>query len=353
MFKINMKYFVFACITALIYAHILFAQNEEMVSNLEGLWKFSIGDDMNWAKMSFDDRGWDEIRVPSAWENEGYHGYDGYAWYRKKVYIPREYQNRALGIKLGRVDDVDEVFINEKMIGKTGNFPPDYNSAYSVYRDYVIPNTVIRYNDWNLIAIRVFDSEQLGGMLDSGFYIYAKQNIIFPMMSLESTWKFNTGDNKEWKDENFDDSKWKEILVPANWEHQGYPDYDGYAWYRKKFVPFSDLEGKKLVLMVGKIDDYDEVYLNGVKIGSTGKIDNPTAKLDANVYKYFRGYYLPDGLLKFNKENVIAVRVYDGWRYGGIYSGPVGFTTQQKYIQFWRDEKKNQKSFLEKFFFGE
>jgi len=334
-------------------SHILFAQSKELVSDLTGDWKFSIGDDMKWMQMNYDDKDWDAIWVPSAWEYQGYHGYDGYAWYRKKVYIPGKYISKQLLLKLGRIDDVDEVYFNGKLVGRTGSFPPNYVSAYSVYRDYNVPNTIVRYNDWNLIAVRVFDSEQVGGMLDGEFSLYAMNNILFPMMSLESEWKFKTGDNSEWKNPRFDDSKWGNIMVPGKWENLGYPNYDGYAWYRKKFVPFNSLKGSKLVLMLGKIDDYDEVFINGVKIGGTGKIDRGSIGNNDKTYSQFRGYFVPDGLLKFNDENVIAVRVFDGWRDGGIYEGPVGFTTQQRYIQFWRQEKKNNKSFIEKFFFGD
>ena len=31
---------------------------------------------------NFDDSEWEKINVPSSWENQGFHGYDGYAWYR-------------------------------------------------------------------------------------------------------------------------------------------------------------------------------------------------------------------------------------------------------------------------------
>lgn len=327
--------------------------DKDLIKDLRGKWKFNIGDNMKWLQMGFNDDNWDDVYVPAPWENEGYHGYDGFAWYRKKVYISSRYMSRRIEFDLGRIDDADEVYFNEKLIGKTGSFPPEYVSAYSNYRNYVIPNTVIRWDDWNLISVRVYDSEQYGGMIDGNFCIYATKNVIFPLMSLESEWKFKTGDNSEWKNENYDDSKWGSIMVPGKWEAFGYPLYDGYAWYRKKFVPLKTLEGKELVLMLGKIDDYDEVYLNGKRIGGTGLINSGKLRNNDPAYSQFRGYFVPDGLLKYNAENVIAVRVFDGWRDGGIYEGPIGFTTQQNYVQFWRQEKKNSKSFFEKLFNGD
>jgi len=319
----------------------IYPQRTVKVADLRGMWKFSIGDEKKWSQPNYDDANWDEIGVPGAWEEQGYHGYDGYAWYRKKVYISSQFASRYLVFKIGRIDDVDEVYINGKMIAKTGALLPVYKSAYSEYREYRIPNTIVKFNAWNTIAIRVFDGELAGGIVEGEVSIFAQEYFLYPLMSLESEWKFNTGDNAEWKEPGFNDSKWDAIMVPCCWEKQGYPDYDGYAWYRKKFVPSDALKDNKLVLMVGKIDDFDEVFINGVKIGSTGKVDDPRAKTDNYSYKQLRGYYVPDGLIKFNKENVIAVRVLDVYRDGGIYQGPVGFVTQKQYAQFWRAIKKS------------
>ena len=59
-----------------------YSQEMTRLVNLRGGWKFTIGDDMNWADPNYNEKGWDIIRVPSSWEDEGYNGYNGYAWYR-------------------------------------------------------------------------------------------------------------------------------------------------------------------------------------------------------------------------------------------------------------------------------
>ncbi|MDP3582354.1 MAG: glycoside hydrolase, partial [Ignavibacteria bacterium] len=59
------------------------AQDWQRLVSLKGFWKFSIGDDMNRAKPSYDDKDWETVTAPSSWENEGFNGYDGHAWYRK------------------------------------------------------------------------------------------------------------------------------------------------------------------------------------------------------------------------------------------------------------------------------
>src|SRR5687768_10787322 len=61
-----------------------YAQEDwDKVLNLRGTWKFSIGDNRKWADPKYVDNDWENIDVPSNWEDEGFNGYNGYAWYRK------------------------------------------------------------------------------------------------------------------------------------------------------------------------------------------------------------------------------------------------------------------------------
>ncbi len=93
---------------------------------------------------------------------------------------------------------------------------------------------------------------------------------------------------------------------------------------------------------MGKINDIDQVFINGMFVGSTGEFPK-NGRSEASVgqeYVAFRGYYIPDGLLKKNQKNIIAVRVLDVAGDGGIYEGPVGLITQSKYIEYWRKIKK-------------
>jgi beta-galactosidase/beta-glucuronidase len=57
-------------------------ETEKQVLNLSGRWKFSLGDEDEWKDEKFNDSNWEKVSVPSSWENQGFHGYDGYAWYR-------------------------------------------------------------------------------------------------------------------------------------------------------------------------------------------------------------------------------------------------------------------------------
>jgi sialate O-acetylesterase len=155
-------------------------------------------------------------------------------------------------------------------------------------------------------------------------------------------WKINIGDIPDWKNPDYDDKEWKEIFVPAFWEAQGYKNYDGFAWYRMKFTLPEKYAGQKMVLMLGMIDDIDQTFVNGTMVGSVGdwKFDIlPNSFNQNNEWETIRGYYIPDGILLPGKENTIAVRVYDGFMDGGIYKGPIGLVTQDKYREYWKSKR--------------
>jgi len=348
----SLPYFLSVITSLWLFSNLpVLGQAQKTISNLRGTWKFAIGDDKNRSNPNFDDSDWGNISVPSEWENEGYHGYNGYAWYRTTAYVPKMYQSTSIYFSIGYIDDVDEVYFNGRLIGGKGGFPPHYSTAYNQFREYIIPPSFIYFNKHNSIAIRVYDAELAGGILSGPVSLISKDTFLYPDFSLDGgDWKFSTGDDSVYKEKSFDDSRWNYMQVPAFWDNFGYSDYDGFAWYRKKFNPGSSLDGKKFVLMLGQIDDIDETYLNGILIGSTGKMDGFEPEVNNYDYKQFRGYFIPDGLIKPNAENIIAVRVYDGFKDGGIYSGPIGFVSQEKYVTFWKSHKPKKESFWQRFF---
>jgi len=91
-------------------------------------------------------------------------------------------------------------------------------------------------------------------------------------ITLTNIWKFTTGDNADYAKPAFNDEAWKTIRVDTFWERQGYDKYDGIAWYRVRVVLPASLKEKNQLLqavqlLVGRIDDADETYFNGIKIG--------------------------------------------------------------------------------------
>lgn len=317
-------------------------ENLVLLQSLKGNWMFSIGINEEWISPKFDDSKWESVRVPSPWEDEGFNGYNGYAFYRKRFNISSNYKGRMLYLNMGYIDDVDEVYFNGNKIGSTGSFPPNYNTAYNAERVYYLPEQYINFDAPNLVAVKVYDSFQDGGIVSGEIGLYGGKTSANLEINLQSEWKFQPGDDLRRKESDYDDSGWGEIFVPAKWEDQGYRDYDGYAWYRKSFTYQTATNDEKMVLLMGKIDDIDQVFINGTLVGSTGNFPSRNGS-DVSVgqeFDAFRGYYIPEGLLKKNQKNVIAVRVLDTGGNGGIYEGPVGIISQTKYIEYWRKIKK-------------
>ena len=302
------------------------------VVNLRGDWKFQIGDKASWAAADFKDNDWESIKAPLAWEEQGFNGYDGFAWYRKK------FDGRVLSaderyyLNLGYIDDCDEVYINGKLVGASGSMPPKFHTAYNNERKYALNNEVINFNGFNSIAIRVFDVMQGGGIIDGriGIYQAPKSRMI---VDLDGLWDFVT---TNWDKAPAADAEWEKITVPAPWEPQGYKKYDGYAWYKRTFTlpkNFTDKD-QDLVLLLGRIDDFDKTYLNGKLIGQT-KDGRPFG--DSHSFEKLRVYTIPTGLLKTVGVNTIEVLVEDIGNIGGIYEGPVGITTKTVYERYFND----------------
>jgi|WetSurSiteA1Bulk_404760.scaffolds.fasta_scaffold02099_2 hypothetical protein len=306
------------------------AEDLRKIVSLSGYWKFSVGDDVKWASPTFDDSGWDQITVPGLWEDQGYQEYNGFAWYRKTFKMTAVPANSTIYIMLGRIDDADVVYLNGQVLGKSGKFPPEFVTAYDKTRKYAIPAGLLKQNAENTIAVRVYDTYLDGGIIDGPAGIYKDEDNDYLSLNLNGRWKFHTGDNKEWRSPDYNDNAWKSIQVPSEWENEGYEDYDGYAWYRVKFKVPQNFRTGELYLSLGKIDDVDEVYLNGKYVGSVYDLKkNSEYRRSGWEYNARRTYKISEGLLDRNGINTIAIRVYDGQMRGGIYEGPIGIMSAE------------------------
>ncbi|MBX2871399.1 MAG: beta galactosidase jelly roll domain-containing protein [Saprospiraceae bacterium] len=296
--------------------------------NLSKQWKFHIGDDKKWLSPSYNDSKWERIKVPSSWENQGFHGYDGYAWYRIHFDGRTLEKNQTHFLIPGIIDDVDVAYLNGQVVGKSGSFPPKYRTAYHWTRRYYIPGRMINFEGNNVVAIRVYDHHGRGGITGGNPGIYSSFNRENLLQDLYGEWKFINRDIREASKANYEDSSWREILVPSRWENQGYRSYDGIGWYRKSFtLNFVPEDGKNYFLLLGKIDDLDVAYLNGQRIGST--LDKRHAWKKYKTWSILRVYKIPKGLLKVNGINTIAVQVIDKGGLAGIYEGPIGIIDEE------------------------
>ena len=112
---------------------------------------------------------------------------------------------------------------------------------------------------------------------------------------------------------------WVPIQVPGDWESQ-VGEYDGFAWYRCTVEVPESWRGSRLLLTVRAVDDVDEAYFNGEKVGANGGMPPLYAKPSSDVR---RPAVIDPDLVRFGERNLIAFRVYDGGGKGGILEGPV------------------------------
>ncbi|WP_212230667.1 beta galactosidase jelly roll domain-containing protein [Carboxylicivirga mesophila] len=304
---------------------------------LEGYWKFSIGDDEQWKQPDFDDEQWSSIRVPASWESQGYNDYNGYAWYRKTIrldIIPKH----DLVLRIGSIDDIDEVYINGRFVGNSGKMPPNTKTAYNQERFYTIPSSYWQKGA-NVIAIRVYDYYDQGGIIRGPVTLNTNVAEQLVSLNLAGTWKFAIHNQHNAEKANYNDSDWSDIQVPGFWESAGWPGYDGIAWYRKSFKLPAHLANEELVLLLGRIDDEDKTWLNGTRIGgvSPGSLRSSLARGLFGSYQShttLRAYEIPQSIINTVGDNTIAIRVVDTGIDGGIYDGPIGVMTRQQFDTF-------------------
>lgn len=167
-------------------------------------------------------------------------------------------------------------------------------------------------------------------------------------INLLNGWKFCQGDNIDFAKPNFDDSQWRAINVDRIWEAQGYDPYDGFAWYRIKVIIPSSLKKNaylkdSLKIFLGKINNFDQTFLNGVMIGENARVVQSGYTIDTiyltapmQMYNVNRRYVLSvdDPRIQWDKENTIAIRAYDQSGQGGMYTGDqvIAMTSLDEYI---------------------
>ncbi|MFC1569585.1 glycoside hydrolase [bacterium] len=301
--------------------------------DIRGSWQFMTQDNMEFAEKNYDDSGWDTIHVPGKWEDQGFKEHDGYAWYRYHVNISGSIKDQGILLRLGKIDDVDRVYINGHYLQGRGGFPPNYATAFNWDRQYLIPQDYIEFDQENVIAVRIYDEWGDGGIVSGPVGIY-RQEIIKLEVNLAGLWSFMPGNDPEYSNFNYKDRHWEKIHVPGAWEAQSHNDLDGHAWYRKTVTIPKSLNKDKVILVLGRIDDSEEVFFNGIRIARNRSFPARNEKVFSDAWQQERFYYVPLHIIRWNAANVIAVHVFDVQHLGGIYEGPVGLATQNALIKY-------------------
>ncbi len=141
---------------------------------LNGPWKFHPGDDIRWASPEFDDSSWTAMDLkPVApdianggsgyvpgWTARGFPGLSGYAWYRLRVDVENDDDDRdgrpALALEMPRASDgAYQLWVNGKIVGQLGDFSSKLPKVYSPHSGaFALPDGI---HDGTLtIAVRMW-----------------------------------------------------------------------------------------------------------------------------------------------------------------------------------------------------
>jgi sialate O-acetylesterase len=134
-----------------------------------------------WANPTLNDSAWSTIPVPSYWEQHGYAGMDGVAWYRVAFDASDAELRDGATLSIAAIDDDDITWVNGVEVGRT--------VGYNIERVYRISPNVLHAGR-NLLAIRVSDGGGGGGI--NGAVSLAFGN--GAPRSLAGNWKFKVGE---------------------------------------------------------------------------------------------------------------------------------------------------------------
>ncbi len=139
---------------------VIAAASQAQTINLPKESKFKFGDNPEWANPTFNDTCWATQLLAKSFKKDS-----SYAWYRIKIVIPSSLKTgtgKGLKMYLGKIDDADQTYLNGKLIGETGSFPPNYVTQWEKQRIYIIPEKEVKWDEENVIAVRIYNL--VGGM---------------------------------------------------------------------------------------------------------------------------------------------------------------------------------------------
>lgn len=199
-------------------------------------------------------------------------------------------------------------------------------------------------HDWENQAVSEINREPVHASLmpfDTEAKVAANDFSVSPFhKSLNGKWKFHFVNKPADRpsgffSRNFDDSQWKLIDVPANWDLKGYDypiytnirypfkpapptmqaDFNPVGSYRMEFETPADWNGKDIILHFGAVSSAMYVWVNGQEVGYSEDSKTPA---EFNITKYLK-----------SGKNLLAVQIFrwcdgsyledqDFWRMSGI-----------------------------------
>lgn len=139
-------------------------------------------DDSQWALPAYDDSKWLPVPFPGSFDNTILPLFDGTVWFRTLVDIDSQIAKDGLILRLGKINDEYEVYINGVKINTEIN-------TYRIKQYEIAPNKLIAGK--NVIAIKIINYWEAGGFISlaNEYFIEGKNGFKIPFA--EQSWKMN------------------------------------------------------------------------------------------------------------------------------------------------------------------
>ena len=141
-------------------------------------------------------------------------------------------------------------------------------------------------------------------------------------IDLTENWRFRpepAGESPKWQLSTLNDTSWATLKAGIRWEDQGFPDVDGFAWYRRKIDVPVNWRNRPVWLILGAVNDAFVLYCNGNLVNEFGDENRQSVAnipAMANLTPY----------LKPGRPNFVVLRVYDWGGSGGPWREPAVLT---------------------------
>jgi len=136
----------------------------------------------SWYDPNYMPKEWRSINIPGYWEDQGVKDLDGVVWYRKEIDVPASVTNVPAKVFLGRIVDVDFLYINGTMVGNTTYQYPQ--------RRYQIPAGILKPGK-NIFVVRVVNNAGKGGFVPDKPYCLI---IGHDTIDLKGYWQYKVGE---------------------------------------------------------------------------------------------------------------------------------------------------------------